>query len=59
MAALFLTQNFSFLLGVFSRSSLCCKTEKNGPYFHLECLAGGGNCAIIMYMWISLYILQG
>lgn len=41
MAALFLTQNFSFLLGVFSRSSLCCKTEKNGPYFHLECLAGG------------------
>lgn len=59
MAALFLIQNFSFLLGVFSRMLLCRKAEKNGPYFYLECLAGGDNYAIIMYMWISLYILQG
>ena len=60
MAALFLIQNFSFLLGMFSRRFLCRKTVKKiGYYFYLECLAGGGNCAIIMYMWISLYILQG
>ena len=64
MAALFLIQNFSFLLGVFSRMLLCRKAEKNGPYFYLECLAGGGqlcyhNVYVDKFIYTTRIVFRG